>query len=157
MFSLLKNLRIPQIFLPAVMFGAIGSLGCNTEPPIPETELVYGVVTLDDEPLPNATVMFYPSGSTSGIECSGTTDATGRFEIKHPRGAAGAPAGSYSVIVSRYVDGSGKAIDPKSDIPPADLGAVESLPPKYSSPDATVLKATVPPPEGEIKIELKSK
>lgn len=143
--------RCALCFVPFLLAGCFGA----NEPPVPETELVFGTVTLNGDPLANAMVMFFPSGETKGIECSGITNEAGRFELQHPRGPSGAPAGTYKVVVSHLVDGQGKPIVPDPNIPPADLGAVEALPPKYSSLDETVLKAQIPAAEGDIKLELK--
>jgi len=143
--------RFTLCLVPFVLAGCFGA----SEPPIPETELVFGTVTLNGEPLPNAMVMFFPSGDTKGIECSGITNESGRFELQHPRGPVGAPAGTYKVVVSHLVDGQGKPIVPNPNIPPADMGAVEALPPKYSSLDETVLSAQIPAAEGDVKLELK--
>lgn len=134
-----------------------GCLGGSSLPPIPETVPVSGVVLLDGKPLVAASILFVPSQGTKGIECSGVTDDDGRFELKHPHGPTGAPAGTYGVVVSRLVDSRGLAILPNPDVPPADLGAVESLPPRYSSFDQTTLKAEIPHSAGELKFELKSR
>lgn len=134
-----------------------GCLGGSSLPPIPETIPVSGVVLLDGKPLVDASILFVPSEGTKGIECSGITDDDGRFELKHPHGPTGAPAGNYRVVISHLVDSRGLAILPNPDIPPADQGAVESLPPRYSSFDQTILKAEVPHTAGELKFELTSR
>lgn len=146
-----------QAGLVLLSLGLSGCAGGGSAPPIPETVPVSGVVLLDGKPLVSASILFVPSQGTKGIECSGVTDDDGRFELKHPHGPSGAPAGTYGVVVSHLVDSRGLALLPDPDVPPADRGAVESLPPRYSSFDQTTLKAEVPHPAGELKFELKSR
>ena len=134
-----------------------GCFGGSSSPPPPPTIPVVGTVTWNGQPLSNASIIFLPRAETAGQECSGITDANGRFELKHPLGAVGAPPGEYSVVVSRLVDSKGQPITPDPNVPPADLGAVESLPPKYSDVTQTTLTATVPKPDGEFVFDLKGK
>lgn len=84
------------------------------------------------------------------------TDDTGRFQLQHPSGTDGASPGQYTVVISRLVDMQGNPIKPDPNVPPADLGAVESLPARYSDFTASTLLATVPEPSGEYTFELKT-
>lgn len=135
----------------------VGCGGAAPAKPLPKTAPAVGLITLDGTPLPFATVMFAPRGATKGIECVGVTDETGKYTLTQTRGGEGVPPGEYTVVVSRYVRGDGTPIrlDPKE--PPANQGAVESLPPQYSSSIDSVLVATVPETGGEFKFDLKSR
>ena len=58
-----------------------------------------GVVSLDGGPVAGATVTFIPTGP--GIPASGTTDATGRFELAIGSGRQGLPRGRYRVTITK--------------------------------------------------------
>ena len=60
---------------------------------------VAGTVTLDGEPVAGAKVTFIPAGP--GIPATGTTDATGRYELRIGSGRTGVPCGRYGVTVSK--------------------------------------------------------
>ena len=60
---------------------------------------VSGTVTLDGEPVAGAKVTFLPAGP--GIPATGTTDATGRYELRIGSGRTGVPRGRYGVTVSK--------------------------------------------------------
>ncbi len=134
--------------------------GCGGSPPpvktLPATVPTTGVVKMDGKPLSLATVVFVPSGATKGVECIGVTDEAGKFSLQQMRGDSGAPPGEYRVVVSRMVK-DGKPIQLGPDEFPANVGATESLPLKYSNPSESTLAAVVPPGGGEIPIELKSR
>jgi hypothetical protein len=133
--------------------------GCGGETPaksLPKTVEVAGLLRMDGKPLTSALVTFVPSGSTKGVECTGLTDDAGKFSLTQLRGGSGAPPGEYRVVVNRFVKGDGKPVALGMGEFPADVGAVESLPPRYSSMEST-LTATVPPMGGAISLDLKSK
>lgn len=139
------------------LFSAGCGMGQKKEPVIPSVP-VSGGVTLDGKPLATATVTFYPEEGAAGIECTGVTDDSGKYQLHPLRGGEGAPAGKYKVTVSHYTGPGGKPlVMTKDSPPPADLGAVESLPGRYSDLRLTTLTATVPPEGGTVDFELKSK
>jgi len=136
-------------------------LGCGGAPPaagLPTTVPVGGVVTLDSKPLPRASVKFIPRGATKGVECYGITDEMGKYELMQLRGGTGAPPGEYMVVVNAFAkpDGTPVSMGP-GDPPPANVGAVESLPPRYSSYTASKLMAQVPATGGQFPFDLKSR
>ncbi len=138
---------------------AAGCGGSSTpKNPLPTTVPVGGVVTLDGKPLNRAAVKFIPDGETKGVECYGFTDESGRYELTQLRGGTGAPPGTYKVVISMFAkaDGTPAEVGPNAP-PPADQGAVEALPPQYSSYTASKLMAQVPPGGGDVKFELKSR
>ena len=82
-----------------------------------------------------------------GMGSTGTANAEGKFELTTVIGQnakPGAPPGSYRVVVSSLGDPMGKPIEAKPNEPPANIGAMELLPPRFSDPSQTELKATVP-------------
>jgi hypothetical protein len=147
-----------RLILAAILvFGLSGCMGTDAKSnPLPKTEPVTGKVTMDDQPLSGAYVTFIPAGSTQGIECSGLTNSEGVYVPRQMRGEEGVPAGDYKVVISRMLQ-NGQPIDP--DKPPSTEGGVltESLPPKYSNPGSTTLKAKVDPGGGAIDFPLSSK
>ena len=59
-----------------------------------------GTVTLDGEPVAQASLMFIPD---SGRPASGNTNTNGAFELSSYGGNDGLPAGNYRVTVSKLV------------------------------------------------------
>lgn len=144
----------------AALFLAVGLLGCGggapPSKPLPATVPVSGKVTLNGQPLPDAMVTFRPDGETKGVDSQGMTNAAGEFSLDQIRGGQGASLGTYRVTVSRFVTADGKPVVLDPATPPADAGAVESLPTKYSSAGETTLKATVAQTGNDaLKFELK--
>ncbi|MFN0196088.1 MAG: carboxypeptidase regulatory-like domain-containing protein [Planctomycetaceae bacterium] len=122
-----------------------GLMGCGgeTAKELPKTQPVSGVVTLDGQPLAGAVVTFIPTDATTGVECVGQTDESGKYSPTQTRGSEGVPTGTYKVTISRFLRG-GKPI-PLDDAGGGTGGVVvESLPPHYSNPSATTQTATVP-------------
>ena len=132
--------------------------GCNSglrELPEETAELVPvgGVVTLNGEPLANAVVQFYPtSGGGQGAGYFGHTDLTGRFDLASPAGPSGAAPGSYTVAISKFARADGSPFPPDADSGVFAAEGVEHVPPKYSDPGRTELRATVPQ-EGKTDFE----
>ncbi len=84
----------------AVLVLLISSSGCNSEK-LPRLGRVSGVVTLDGQPVPEATVTF--TGAKEGEPDSiGKTDATGKYELYYSRGHKGATIGEHPVSISTY-------------------------------------------------------
>lgn len=145
----------------ACLVSVAGLAGCGGSSPaavLPTTVPVGGVVLLDGKPLPRASVKFIPRGATKGVECYGITDDMGKYELMQMRGGTGAPPGEYMVVVNAFAkpDGTPVSMGP-GDPPPANVGAVESLPPRYSSYRESKLMAQVSASGGEFKFDLKSR
>lgn len=128
--------------------------GCGPSADLPEVVPVSGTVTLDGEPLSGATVVFIPTGSTAGRAAQGGTDATGRYELSSGE-QKGAPAGEFKVVVQKWVMPDGSDFK-GGEMSPLEAGAQEKLPARYSSEEATELKATVPGGGGTIDFDLKT-
>jgi len=62
---------------------------------------VSGRITVNNEPLPNARVLFTPSDpKVASVNSSALTDDGGNFELKATDGRPGAVVGQHSVIIS---------------------------------------------------------
>jgi len=119
------------VILAAGLFGCGGTAGGVA---------VTGTVTLDEQPLADAVVTFYPDGETAGLGGAGRTGADGRYTLTAARGGS-LPPGEYTVVISRPLRPDGTA--PPPDVPPIESDARETLPATYSSRDASALKRTV--------------
>jgi hypothetical protein len=134
--------------------------GCGETDKGPRTVPVKGVVTLDGEPVADASVVFIDDGGQ--YPARGRTDAKGEFSLDAFEYKTGAVPGSYQAIVQRTV------VETAGEGPPAGSEEAEhageaagqrvynDLPPKYAQPGQ--LPFTVPE-DGitDIKIELSSK
>jgi hypothetical protein len=108
---------------------------------------VSGIVTLDGEPLPRATVMFQPEAA--GPASFGLTDTSGRYTMMYDVGVKGAVVGMHVVKITTYQER-----DPDTD--PPTPAAPEILPNRYHG--ATELTAEViASKKNEINFELFSK
>lgn len=147
-----------------ILAGALSVSGCgggSQGPRLPNPVKVKGVVALDSQPLADAMVFFIPDGGKGmGNGASGITDSTGTFELVTLNGQAkkpGAIPGSYRVSISRLVGPDGKPVTPNADVPPANLGAIESLPTRYSDILMTELKANVTSAGGDFDFKILSR
>jgi hypothetical protein len=91
--------------------------GCG-RPEHPDVGRVSGVVTLDGQPLAEATVMFQP---TQGRASIATTDSAGKYSLTYLDGVPGALLGAHNVIIRTEIPG-------EDGQPPI---AKEKLPKKY--------------------------
>jgi hypothetical protein len=115
---------------------------------------VSGSVTMDGKPLPGAVVTFTPTGTTPGVGGSGLTGQDGAFVLAEGRRAArGVPPGDYKVVITRLLKPDGSPVP--ADAKPIEAGGNESLPPEYSDPLKTTLKATVRVRGGTFEFPLK--
>jgi hypothetical protein len=136
---------------------ALSVAGCGAAKTVP----VKGVVTFNDKPLANASVIFVTQ-EKGGRDATGTTDANGAFQLSTFVPKDGALPGLYKVTV-HYSE----AVAPPPNLRTAEdvqkalvkAGASKKpaviIPPIYSQPDRTVLKHRVPE-DGDAKLELKS-
>lgn len=114
--------------------------GCGG-PEHPDVGRVSGVVTLDGQPLAEATVMFQPTNGRASIA---TTDSAGKYALLYLDGVPGAMLGAHKVIIRTEVPG-------EDGRPPI---VKEKLPKRYH--DQTELKAEVKPGANTFDYELTS-
>lgn len=73
--------------------------GCDDGPGIASVE---GTVTMDDKPLPNATVIFTPAAG--GRPAAGRTDSEGKYKLNFSAGRKGAIPGINKVRLTTKAD-----------------------------------------------------
>ena len=103
---------------------------------------VTGTVTLDGKPIEGASLTFIPLTADQGQGGVGSTDAAGKYEVTHFRTGKGLEPGEYRVAVSKLVMHDGSPI-PAGTSSAADLNTKNAIPPQFSDPNSTTLKATV--------------
>ncbi|WP_339728784.1 hypothetical protein [uncultured Gimesia sp.] len=140
--------------------------GCGSSAKEPEilSKLVpvTGSVTLDGEPVPSVLVTYLPEAGATGAELAfGFTDETGKYNLRtpvsgySPEKSQGAVPANYRVYITKLVMPDGSPIEGEiSDAEAEEKGARQLLPPRYSSPTATKLKATVNPTATNNDLEL---
>ncbi|MCA8988334.1 MAG: carboxypeptidase regulatory-like domain-containing protein [Planctomycetaceae bacterium] len=125
---------------------AICIIGCGGSSDQPELGQVKGKVTLDGQPVADATVFFWPADG--GRTVSTTTDANGDYELKYVGDDKGTKVGKNKVRVSTQRDGDsdedGNPTEPRK----------ETIPAKYNT--ETQLEFDVTPGENVINLELTS-
>ena len=113
----------------AVLLGL--SLGCGGEFPMAD---VSGVITLDGQPLENATVFFQPRRSSSnpivGPPAIGVTDDAGRYEVTTHKLGSGAVVGQHVVSISTFET---RMKDPKNS-DALEVVSEERVPKRYRAP-----------------------
>jgi hypothetical protein len=144
------RVRCSRRFAFSLLLGLVLT-GCGGKyKPVP----VEGIVTLDDQPVPGATVLFLPD-SEGGRSASAMTDGEGNFQLTTYQEGDGALPGKYRIMVTKT-----EAIDaPPAPIQPGDEKSVvehyrslksrrhrkPQLPALYASEDTTPFRCTVPP------------
>ena len=94
-------MTLGRLFHILVMFGAILICGCGSgQPTVPRLHPVSGVVTLNDEVLPDADVVFHLQGKARADKAVpvGKTDQQGQYELISGKTLGLAP-GKYNVTV----------------------------------------------------------
>ena len=87
---------------PFVVGVAIAGCGGDSGP---ELASVTGTVTEGGKPLVGADVTFMPEGE--GAPSAGTTDESGKFELKYSDGSPGAVPGKHQVVITAMPDSGG--------------------------------------------------
>jgi hypothetical protein len=126
---------------------AITLLGCGGASDTPELAPVEGTVTLDGQPLPDATVWFNPveEGRTS----TGRTDAQGHFVLSYAPEKPGAMIGQHNVRITTLQQGGDE------DLPDQPKAIPEKVPKKYHKDG--VLTADVKSEANSVEFKLDSK
>ena len=125
-----------------------------------KTEGVTGKVTLDGQPLANATVFFTPADGSGGSEASGMTDANGVYKLQTLLGAAdaGTTPGKYLVSFTCFEEvETGKTYknDEGNDGPVTEDRSV--IPAKYNSVKTSGFEAEVVKGANTFDFDLQSK
>jgi hypothetical protein len=127
---------------------------------------VKGTVTLDGQPVEGAMVAFVPADPGKGEIAYGTTDKDGTFRLTTTKPNDGAVPGEYKVTVvyaeaaeappaqgmKEAFEGLQKARAQQRTKPPK-----YNVPAKYGDPARSDLRQTVPPRDGQVTLDLKSK
>jgi len=132
------------------------SLGCAKQrPPVVEAQ---GVVLLNQQPLPNAVVEFYPELDDFGTEMKSlaVTDEKGHFTLKcNWQDQPGAAVAKHRVVV---YEAPAPGTDPNTrrerGSSPKPLLPNRPIPTKYAAVGSTPLEIEVKPDQKEYKVEL---
>lgn len=147
--------KLSRIGLVCVAVAAI--IGCSDGKI--DTESVVGKVTLDGQPVADATVNFSPAVEGKGTASYAKTDANGEYKLQTllGRADAGTTPGDYIVTVSKseMVD-TGKTITSSDGTTSPEKKPKELMPAKYVDAKTTPLKATVKQGANNIPLELSS-
>lgn len=81
------------------------SIVCGCGPGTPKTYPVTGVLSLDDKPVPDATITFIADAGNNKSAAT-TSDAQGKYAISTFKQGDGAVPGSYKIIVAKYQKGA---------------------------------------------------
>ncbi len=144
--------------------------GCSGESHL-ATEPVQGLVTLDGQPVPEATVMFVPVTEGQGLPATGQTDAQGVYRLTAAnaqdataKAGAGTRPGEYFVGVIKSVSETPMSEEEAFEKgvkyvapPPGQTPKVNHVvPQKFNDPKNSGIKVTVKEGENDIPISLAS-
>jgi hypothetical protein len=141
----------PRHAIVLAMVALVTAVGCeNKDANLPLRVPVSGVVTFENQPLANATVIFYPTSHEH--TATAMTDENGRYELQTFRPGDGAVPGQFSVTVRKVevkagrTSGGDETNDDGGDTggeggPPAVERSL--IPAKYGSIGTSMLKADV--------------
>lgn len=145
-----RRLNLSEPWLPPAIALACGILmvGCGGSADGPERAEVYGVVKMDEKPLPNASVRFVPVDAEEGRPSFGYTDEEGYYELQYSSSTAGAMLGEHVVRISTF--NAGDEDEYGGVLPPTP----ETVPVQYNQ--SSELKRTVRAGDNEFNFELSS-
>ena len=130
-------MRIVIILVVSQISLALAGCGSSNQP---ELAVVRGTVTLEDQPIPNAQVLFDPQ--MGGRSSTGITDEAGHFQLNYTPRTPGALIGQHHVRVTEIpgsIDEEGKELD--------------RIPHKYAQENGTLMY-DVKPGKNEFQIIL---
>jgi hypothetical protein len=127
--------------------------GCGRAP----IATVTGTVTLDGQPVSDASIQFWPKENLGLGVYSGRTDAEGRFRM-HTRNIPEVKPGEYHVLIAREVKKDGTLPGPGDDwMALAAPGALRNtLPAAYYDRKKPQFTVQVQPGPNELPFDLKS-
>ena len=172
----IKNFRLSAW---SIAIAVLASVGCGgAKAPAVQTEMVEGLVTLDGQPVPGATITFVPVQPGAGASATGMTDSEGKYHLTAVGAGIGAQPGA-GTLPGEYSVGVMKVNLP--DIPteqdlqadlgtpgtpsksvgsgerPKDVQVTHVVPQKFNDPLKSGIKVTVKPGANDIPIPLVSK
>lgn len=152
MIQTMKNKNLIPIGWIAILV-ALGLTGCTGG----GGRTVSGEVKLDGKPLPEATISFEGDATAKQGGFSGKTNDQGKFVI--PITSSNVSAGKFRVLISKFVDKKGKALDPEEMEQLKAAGKLKNLvPAKYNDPAESVLFVDIKEGNNVLQpFELKSK
>lgn len=114
---------------------------------------VSGTVTVNGEPISNATIMFYPQEGRASV---GKTDESGKYSLTYTKGVTGAKIGTHVVTVSTEVFAEeNRNVDyEETSRMPTVMGRKETMPPKYLDRTKSELTADVKSGSNTIDFDL---
>jgi hypothetical protein len=120
---------------------------------------VEGTITRNGKPVPHAQVVFMAEEGTQGPRAIGLTDDSGRFRLTRDDGKEGAPVGRHRVCVIDMTTASEKVSrrgrEPAGRPAPVRKATVTPvIPPEYSRPGDTPLRAEVKPGQQTIDFQV---
>lgn len=150
-------LRRRDTLASGVAFFILLNCGCYSN----DIELgsVTGVVTLDEQPIENASVSFHP---TVGRGSYGTTDINGRYELQYDKARMGATLGTHKVTITTKIwSQPSRTVSPNASVQEKKAAGQqareEMLPEKYRIRERSVLSAEVVRGKNEHNFPLESK
>ena len=93
-----RQLGLARVYC-AIVVTFLPCLGCFDQGDRPELGEVTGVVTLDGEPLANASIAFTQKGFRPSV---GHTDSEGRYELVYIRDIKGVAVGTHLVRIRQF-------------------------------------------------------
>lgn len=120
----------------------VGLVGCGGDSNMGG---VTGTVTLDGQPVSDATVNFTPK--KAGSPSNGRTDSSGKYELSYSKSKKGAEIGEHTVRVTTFRKANPDAETPITAVP-------EKIPARYNS--KSELTKEVKSGNNTIDLELKS-
>lgn len=158
---LIQCLRVASLCIfVSVSIAGCGGGGGKPVPKLADPVPVSGLVTLDGQPLADATIMFLPELESGFHGATGRTDSSGKYELTTDIGngktSKGAIPGKYKVTVSKLIKPDGTPVPAGNKEPPMNLGAHESIPFQFSALSQTRLVFDVAATGGTIDIPVAS-
>lgn len=131
------TLYYPKQSLTGLLLSLTVLFGCQkSSSDLPNLAHVRGVVKMNNAPLSEATVTFFPE---NGRPSSAVTDSEGSYTLSYTESISGAMVGPHTVVITTA---------------PPDDPASERIPAQFNS--KTTLKAEIQPGQNELNFELVS-
>lgn len=144
-------------YAPIALFLTLLAVGCG-QPGVPPLVEVEGTVTINDQPLPHATVTFIPVGKelSSRAIASGVSDAQGRFKLTCA-GKPGTPVGEHKVTVTEGPEPENLRDEGQQAAQRAYLAGLKNrpIPRDYGNLASTPLTQKIETSVKDVRIELK--